>query len=672
MKQGLIIILFFLQYCSLSAQNNIVLENENIKAVFDTKTGSLVELTYKKANWNVVYRHELGQSFQMLVPVEGKNVPYADEYRYNNANGKDQKAPAVTKNANSVTFKWNDLKSVYKENLNISFTGTATLENTGIKFSGEVNNRSNYVVEYIAWPYLGEVAIPDKSQKFYIENNTNSYIKNLYPNFRNEPGYWGVRYPTKLVSLPIEGFLLFCNNTGGMYVSTPDCIAKEFMIGSLELIPGCDAQDTWYPSDKMDGELVRMQFKVNRVLYAQPESHTTLNTIVLRFYQGNKFEGADFYKKNMIEQAADPSINNPATWRRVNVSNAGQLISIARESILSGISCLLVNGWYSTGDTSFITVMPGLKDAIKQCQKIGCKVMLECNFTHANPHAPFYQSHLKDMFIASPYGMYYDNDRSTLCPAALTVQNYVKSSFAFAYKTTADGLLCNDIPEIPIGEQSFCHNPNHHPKPAFLAPAIIEMNEKFRKNARQINPRFLVGGQYLYDQQSAFLDFRVLTSVVASPMLRYINPAKIIVAPINIRNAREDINSCVLYKYNVCYDNLWEYGSLSEIPNIVNYAKSIEHFRSIFRNYIWDADMINPNAVQVTGNNIQYTVYQSRKTGKRCAVIANMGANASEPVKISFVNGASVSIATPENPNVGIYSEKTNVAELSLLIAIEN
>jgi len=31
------------------------------------------------------------------------------------------------------------LKSVYNENLNISFTGTATLENTGIKFSGEVN-----------------------------------------------------------------------------------------------------------------------------------------------------------------------------------------------------------------------------------------------------------------------------------------------------------------------------------------------------------------------------------------------------------------------------------------------------------------------------------------------------------------------------------------------------
>jgi len=661
---------------SLRAQENAVLENENVKAVFDTKTGSLVELVYKKTNWGVVYRHNLGQSFQMLVPIEGKNIPYANEYRDNNVNGVDQKAPAVSKSDNSITFKWSDLKSVRKENLNISFTGTVTLDDVGLRFTGTVDNRSGFVVEYVAWPYLGEVSVPDKPNRFYLEDNTNSYVKNLFPNFRNEPGYWGVRYPTKLASLPIEGFLLFCNDREGMYVSTPDCSAKEFIIGSLELIPGCDAQELWPDSDKMDGEYVRMQFKANHVIYAQPGSSATIAPVVMSFYQGNKFTGADFYKKNLIEQTVDNSINNPITWRRVQISNANQLISCATESASSGISCLLVNGWYATGDTSFIKVIPGLDNAIRQCRKLGCKIILESDFTVADSHAPFYRTHLKDLFIASAYGMYYDNDRKTLCPASKSVQNYVQNSFAYAYNhTTADGLACSELTEVPMpnNEQSFCHNPNHnHSKAEFLAPAIIKMNERFKNSARLKNPHFLVGGSYLYDQQSAFLDFRVLPSVVASPLLRYMNPAKIIVAPVSIMNAREDINSCVLCRYNICYDNLWEYKSLSELSNITDYTKSIERFRTIFRDYLWDAVMINPNVADVTGNNLQYTVFQSTKTGKRCVVVANMGKNNSEPVKIAFKNGASMRIATPENTNAKSFSGDTDLQELSLLIAIEN
>lgn len=60
----------------------LVLENEYIEAVFDTKNGALVRMTDKNSGWEIMRREILGQSFELLLPLEGVQMSDAD-CRYN-------------------------------------------------------------------------------------------------------------------------------------------------------------------------------------------------------------------------------------------------------------------------------------------------------------------------------------------------------------------------------------------------------------------------------------------------------------------------------------------------------------------------------------------------------------------------------------------------------------
>ena len=662
MKRGTILILFLLQYCGLFSQNNIVLENDKVRAEFDVK-GSLIELVSKKPEWHIIYRHDLGQSFQMLVPVEGKDVPFLKECRFNNVTGKMQADPLINKTDSSVTFIW---KTLYSDNygaLNISFSGTVILTENGLRFNGKVENHSDFVVEYISWPYLGEITIPDKTDIFNLESK--NYTKDIYPGFGNELGYWGVDYPTKIATLPNDGFLLFCNEHTGMYFSTHDYSVKELLIGSLELIPGCDLPGRWAATDTIDGEKVRMQFKATHVLYTPPGNSSIINPVDIIFYQGNKYDGAEIYREKLKFPSKNTSrIDTPATWWKVKISNAEQLVTYAKESIANGISGLIVENAYNADSYSLANPIPNLEKSIVDCKKSGCTIFFDCNFSYVDSHS----SNLKNLTITDPYG--YPYDKNTLCPISQPVSNMVENSFSFIYSQSgADGMICNDLSN---NSPAFCFDTQHgHSSPEYVAPAMIQMDKEFIKNAKVANKSFLVGGNYLYDVQSADFDFISLQSMIKSPMLRYLNPKSIIIAPINIRNSREDINTAVLNRYQVCFSDLLGENSLAVFPNVISYTKMIEKFRIKFNNYLWESDMINPNVASVVGNNVEYTVFQSRITHKRCVIAANQNADNSERIKINL-NNETLRIATPEDSQLKPFLGEIFLSPLSLLIAVEN
>jgi len=661
MKRGAIFILFILQYCGLFSQDGMSLENNNVKAVFDRK-GSLIELTYKEPNWHIIYRHNLGQSFQMLVPIEGENIPFIEERRFNNVTGKMQADPLINKTDSSVTFTWKTLHSDKGDSLNIAFSGKVQLTEDGLLFSGKVENCSKFVVEYVSWPYLGEIAFPDKTGAFNLESK--NFTKDIFPGFGNDLSYWGVEYPTKLATLPEDGFLLFCNEHAGMYFSTHDNSVNELLIGSLELIPGCDLPGRWAATDTIDGEAVRMQFKATHVLYAPPGKSSTLNPVDIKFYQGNKYDGAGIYKEKLknLPQNID-RVGEPVTWRKVKISNAEQLVEYAKECVANGVSGLIVENAYHAGFNSLAEPIPNLEKSIAGCKKLGCTVILDCNFTSADSHS----TNLKNSLITDPYG--YPYNKNTLCPLSPAVNNEIEKSFSFIYSQSgADGMICNDL----SNNSAFCFDAQHgHTAPGFVAPAMIQTDKEFIKKAKAAKKDFLVGGNYLYDIQSADFDFISLQNTNKSPMLRYLNPEPMIIAPINLRNAREDINVAVLNRYDICYDDLLGENSLTAFPNVISYTELIEKFRYKFNDYLWNAGMINPDVASVTGNNIQYTVYQSRVTNKRCVVVANQNAGDSERIKISL-NNKTLQFATPEDSRLKPFPGEVVLPPLSLLIAIED
>lgn len=70
------VLLFCVLLCStqISAHRKggrIILENDSVSAIFDTATGALIGIADKISGWNMMRREVLGQSFELLLPLEG-------------------------------------------------------------------------------------------------------------------------------------------------------------------------------------------------------------------------------------------------------------------------------------------------------------------------------------------------------------------------------------------------------------------------------------------------------------------------------------------------------------------------------------------------------------------------------------------------------------------------
>ena len=85
----------------------ITLENSALRLEFARETGALVGFTAKDSAWEVLNRHHLGLSFQLMIPLPGR--------RNNPVYGEKQKLSGVDAAADgrSVAFTWDSVNSVY-------------------------------------------------------------------------------------------------------------------------------------------------------------------------------------------------------------------------------------------------------------------------------------------------------------------------------------------------------------------------------------------------------------------------------------------------------------------------------------------------------------------------------------------------------------------------------
>ena len=75
------------------------MENKNVEVVFDAESGALLRMTDKHSGWEIMKREVLGQSFELLLPMEGSEMTDADR-RFNVVKGIKQANPAIEKAGN--------------------------------------------------------------------------------------------------------------------------------------------------------------------------------------------------------------------------------------------------------------------------------------------------------------------------------------------------------------------------------------------------------------------------------------------------------------------------------------------------------------------------------------------------------------------------------------------
>ncbi|GHS91435.1 hypothetical protein FACS1894174_01280 [Bacteroidia bacterium] len=665
-KKLILLFLCITPAISVFSQKQLKLENENLIAVFNPSNGSLIELKNKKTNWDVAYREKLGQSFEMLIPLA--------ERRFHNVRGTDQTTPEIISYKDSIVFIWKSLKSKVTDQIfNIEFRGTIALDKNGLKYGGQVINNSGYTIEYVAWPYFGEVGVPDKTKNMVFQSRNST--RNLFPAFFSEYGYWGVEYPTTSRLLPEESFLLIRNDEQGLYVSSEQTVPEEMVIATFELIPGYEINNKNPLGNVMDGQEVRIQFKANHVIYAHDKSTVTLSPMNIIFYEGSWHKGADLYnnRKKTWDQTIKSAgwIKQPLTWQKINISSGQDLIRYAKEAKEQGVSVLGVNGWKRNGNGNHIGTIENLQAAIRECQKIGIHVILGINFSSVDFRSEWYKNELKNYVMTDPFNISYD--RGLICPLSEEVQQI--SMYEYAKNTsilTADGSIIDD--NNHRNKTYFCFNPNHgHKVPEWIDKGTIQMDQEYTIQVKKSHKDFVSLGHGFYDFQTTFYDgYYIQSSVSGSPLHRYINPQIPIIASMDVRNARKDMNLCLRNRYNICYDLNFYNNQLKIYPKIMEYGRQIETLRNKFRDFIWEGEFNDILGASVNGNNIIYAVYTRKSDGKKAVIITNQHETELSSVRVSLTNSKNTLImVSPENPETVPCNGNITLRPLSAIVVIE-
>jgi len=275
----------------------VILEDQRLLVAFDSESGALTRLEDKAAHWTVERRPELGVSFRLFAPLPDR--------RYNPVLGQKQRAASVEKLSDqAVRLQWKNLTSENGGLLPLTLTAGVTLTNGVLTFNATLENNSSLPVETIDYPYFGDFNPPARDATMAaqtMKDGKSSLLQSdeLYPHFRNEKGYWGVNYPTKMLEAQGSPFCLIQSPNEGLYVGVGKLAPPYPLEYTFEQHPGVISSVTALvpPGDEISGLPVHLEFRACHFIFARPHSTTKLTPVVLRFYAGDWRAGVELYQQ---------------------------------------------------------------------------------------------------------------------------------------------------------------------------------------------------------------------------------------------------------------------------------------------------------------------------------------------------------------------------------------
>jgi hypothetical protein len=263
--------------------SDITLQDNAFSVSFDSDSGALTRFEYKNPRWIVERRPELGVSFRLFAPLPNR--------RYNPVFGQKQHATEFRKiSDNEIRIRWENLVSENGGVLPMSFVADVTLTNGVLTFAGALKNDSSLTVETVEYPCFGDLNPPsrDSTLTAYTMKNDRLQPDELYPHFRNEKGYWGVNWPTKMLEPQNSRYCLIQSPAEGLSIGTPT--RADYRVQYVfEQHPGVISGVTALvpPEDEISGIPVHLEFRVCHFVFAGPHSAKTLAPVILGRHDRN-------------------------------------------------------------------------------------------------------------------------------------------------------------------------------------------------------------------------------------------------------------------------------------------------------------------------------------------------------------------------------------------------
>jgi len=687
----------------------IVLEDGRIRAAFDADTGALMEFRDKETSWDIISRGEFGLSFRLLVPLPDR--------RNNPVDGIAQKPPSVKVRGDGrgLEMAWDKLRSRFGGMHDITFRASIALEDGKLVFRATVVNRSEYTVEYACFPCLGEVSMPPGEEQVNCLW-PGSYMEKipLMPRFIGRGDYFGHDNPTLMLGTPEAPFVLACGAGKGLYAGCHETEANELVQFIFTVKPGLDrvfgiGNGTFTPGTGLS----RLEFAACSFVFASPGETKETSPLVLAPYTGSWHRGADIYKewrKTWFKRPLEPAWSQDIhSWQQFGINSPEDelrcqyrdLPTYGKDCAKHGVKAIQLTGWNAGGqdrnnpshDTDpRLGTAEELKQAIREIQAMGVKMVLFNKFTWADRSTERFRKELLRLAVKDPYGDYYvysgyqyqtvtqmsDINTRRLVPMCMMCTDWRKAAEAEFVKSLdlgADGILYDEAQHH--GNGRYCFDRNHgHRIPAFVFAGDTALMDGFRRIAEERNPGFLFSGEALYDRSFGKYHvsyFRIMNPA-HFPVQRYVDPHAGIMVAVTGYNDRDTLNQCLLYRYIASYEPLNFKGRLDEFPLTIEYGKRMDALRRRYRKFLWDGEFRGTQDARVVSGGKPhewFSVFADPATGKRAVVLANFEAREGE-FEVEMRDGArNLVVATPEEQEPGNCGGKIKLGPSSSAVLME-
>ena len=320
-------------------------------------------MTAVKTGWEILNRPSLGLSFQLLVPMpEKRNNPVLGEKQF-------LSSLEISKDRNSAVFIWDGVTSEYGGKHDIKLILNISLTQKQVIYLLKIENNSEYTVENVFCPYLGDVQHPKDEEWFktFIYTYATANEWSLWPTFQNLRGYYGSDYPVQYhgsaySGSPMSPFFLMRGSKQGLYAGICDS-SPELVAWNTELRPGFGSSIDSRVPDELDicGKEVATRFAAVHVPYIMPGEVRSLTPVALEAFTGDWQKGVDIYKEwrsSWMKTPSNPSwASEPHSWQQIHINSPEDelrmsfrdLVKIGEDCAKHGVKAIQLVGWNDGG-----------------------------------------------------------------------------------------------------------------------------------------------------------------------------------------------------------------------------------------------------------------------------------------------------------------------------------
>lgn len=695
MKRISLILVILLLCVGVKAQQKYVLENEKMQVEIDLTQGALTGLHSKLTGWDIIKDKRVGCSFEA-------NIKLADGSFYV-IDARSQNHPEVSVQKDSLTFVWKGLKAGDKS-LDVTFIGTIAMSADGLIYGGRIINHSTAVIEQFSWPFLGEVSIPDNTERLLLQymNYTKFNTEELYP---KEAGKGWCNFPE-------HSFALINNGKQGLYLSSMDHKLDEYIRCEYETVPTPEyaafAGATMSKKDNGERKLMRTRVRAARMLYLQKNSEENLVPFILTPYVGTWHKGVDIYKKWRATWFVAPHraewLSHVNSWQQLQINSSETRVNFVIEDLPKyideckryGVDAIQLTGWTKGGQDRGLPCHDldprlGTRDEFKKviadANKKGVKILLFTKFTWADLTTDYHQQYLQNLawdiqgdtciHPGYNYNTYTQlegiNTRrfGIFCMMDESLRKKLHTEFQKCLDLGAPGMVYDEN-QHHAGTM-LCFNPNHgHKVPGFNYKGADLLGREFYEMCQKSNPDFLMTGEGPYDLQAQYYATYTRADYNHEPVLRYIDSEVPIACAVIDHNDKNHVNMCAALRYSISYEVRNFKGSLSEFPRVVEYGNKVDQLRKHYEDYLWNAEFFDTLGAKVTGNQIRYTVFHYLKNGKKAVVVYNVDTEKANIATVSVEeSNAPLVIVSPEKQSPSQFNGKVEIGPQAMVVIME-